>query len=294
MSLEFTTQLIENGLDPASVILLRHRPPEVTLNRAFRFLVTTRPDLFNAYQQTQNSKLESAMAMIEGNGYIASFIAHAPGKALFVGLYKIAGSTPISYGQYLEMPVNKELFSLGMEGLPAHRSSILFFDLELSGLFSDWKGRLIISWPPPDRSWWRRGHKGSFPISAILEDSALERDMAEWHELNLSWTELGCLPAKWRAKLAEWRAIYYIFDSSDRMGYVGSAYGSDNLLGRWLGYAKSGHGGNRLLKQRDPKNFRFSILQRVSPDSSSDEVIRLESTWKERLHTRAPNGLNDN
>ena len=38
---------------------------------------------------------------------------------------------------------------------------------------------------------------------------------------------------------AQWRGIYYIFDTSDAKGYVGSAYGEYNPLGRWLGqYAK--------------------------------------------------------
>jgi hypothetical protein len=81
---------------------------------------------------------------------------------------------------------------------------------------------------------------------------------------------------------------------SDGKGYVGSAYGDSNLLGRWLGYAAGGHGGNVLLRNRQPGNFRFSILQRVSPDMDAADVIRLEATWKERLHTRAPFGLNDN
>src|SRR5580692_6699558 len=84
-----------------------------------------------------------------------------------------------------------------------------------------------------------------------------------------------------------------IFDTSDGKGYVGSAYGDSNLLGRWLEYAASGHGGNRLLQQRDPRQFRFTILQRVSPDERDDDVIRLEGTWKQRLHTRPPYGLNE-
>jgi hypothetical protein len=70
--------------------------------------------------------------------------------------------------------------------------------------------------------------------------------------------------------------------------------GDTNLLGRWKNYAARGHGGNRLLRQRDPRNFRFTILQRVSPDMDADDVIRLEANWKERLHTRQPFGLNDN
>ena len=87
---------------------------------------------------------------------------------------------------------------------------------------------------------------------------------------------------------------YLIYDTSDRMGYVGSAYGKGNLLGRWENYGASGHGGNKLLLERQHENFRFTILQRVSPDMETDEVIRIENTWKQRLHTRHPFGLNDN
>jgi hypothetical protein len=93
--------------------------------------------------------------------------------------------------------------------------------------------------------------------------------------------------------LREWRGIYYILDSSDGRGYVGAAYGADNILGRWLNYGISGHGGNKALRKRDPSNFHFSILQRVSPDMPSDDVIRLEHAWKTRLHTREF-GLNKN
>ena len=38
----------------------------------------------------------------------------------------------------------------------------------------------------------------------------------------------------------------------------------------------------------------FLSFERVSPDMSEGDVIRLEATWKERLHTRSPHGLNDN
>jgi hypothetical protein len=37
------------------------------------------------------------------------------------------------------------------------------------------------------------------------------------------------------------------------------------MLGRWRNYAAHGHGGNKLLRERDPKSFRFTILQRVCP-----------------------------
>jgi hypothetical protein len=105
---------------------------------------------------------------------------------------------------------------------------------------------------------------------------------------------IGVLPGRWRSKLSEWRGVYYVFDTACGKGYAGSAYGGDNLLGRWQSYGASGHGGNALLRQRDPWPLRFTILQRLSPDMDAADVIRLEATWKKRLHTRQPHGLNDN
>ena len=116
--------------------------------------------------------------------------------------------------------------------------------------------------------------------------------MASWDKLSLTWEELKVLPTRSKAKLAEWRGIYFILDKSDGKAYVGSAYGKDNILGRWLEYAASGHGGNTKLKQRAPQNFIFTILQRTSPDMDGDDVIRLENSWMDRLHTREF-GLND-
>ena len=189
-----------------------------------------------------------------------------------------------------------EMKAFGMEGFTEAegRPSVLWFDLELMDFYPSWKGKLIVGWPPPERSWWRRAHLNDMPVIAVLEDSALDAAMPEWDEISLSWEEIALLPMRWRSALSHWRGIYFIFDVSDGKGYVGSAYGGENLLGRWLAYAASGHGGNRLLRQRDPKNFRFTILQRVSPDMGPDDAIRIEGTWKERLHTRAPHGLNDN
>lgn len=117
--------------------------------------------------------------------------------------------------------------------------------------------------------------------------------MPEWRELVLTWGELHYLPESWKAKLSEWRGVYLIVDQADRRGYVGSAYGHDNLYGRWKNYADSLDGHNKLLRKRRPDRFLFSILELVSPAAEPDDVLKLESSWKERLHTRQF-GLNAN
>lgn len=145
-----------------------------------------------------------------------------------------------------------------------------------------------MGWPGPEINWHRWAHKprNEMPVLTILDESALDAAMPEWNELDLTWEQLSVLPTRWKSALSQWRGIYHIFDASDGKGYVGAAYGDQNFLGRWRNYAAVGHGGNRLLRQRDPSKFRFAILQRVSPDMEATEVIRLEATWKVRLHTR--------
>jgi hypothetical protein len=283
-------------IDPEEVLVFRHRPHEPPLNKVLPWLAAEKPEVFNAYQQTQGKKLETVMQRMVGRGYVASFIGNEAGKALFIGLYSIDRARPMTREEFWAVPAYIEMKALGMEGLSEEsgRTSVVWFDLRLRDFYSDWKGKLIVNWPPPERSWWRRAHRNRIPVFAILEESALDSGPPSWHEIVLHWEELSVLPKSWRSALSQWRGIYFVYDASDGKGYVGSAYGKENLLGRWQSYAARGHGGNRLLRRRNPKNFRFSILQRVSPDMESRELVAVEESWKKRLHTHHPEGLNDN
>jgi hypothetical protein len=184
--------------------------------------------------------------------------------------------------------------TFGMRGLvEGDRPAVLWFDLTITDFYRGWKGKLVVEWPRPPIRWWRWANQNKFPIHSILEDSLLQEAMPEGNKCILSWAKLSILPVSWREKLRGWRGIYYIYDQSDRMGYVGSAYGEDNILGRWQRHAAVG-GDSIYLRQRSPENFNFSILELVSPNMEADNVIALETTWKDRLHTQWPAGLNDN
>ncbi|WP_243288771.1 GIY-YIG nuclease family protein [Geothrix terrae] len=289
--MEFNDLLAKQNIDPKQVLVLRHRPKEPRLHRALPLMAADRPDLYNAYQQTQTPQVQAAMLKAP---YVASFVGHSAGKAFFVGLYRNAGSLPLTFKQYWELPCHKELKKFGMTGYQGGRDPILWFELERMKFYSEWAGKLIVDWPGIDRSWWRWSERNHIPISAILEEDLLNPEMAAWNQISLAWEELSLLPGKWREALRQWRGIYLIFDEADGKGYVGSAYGRQNLLGRWTNYAASGHGGNKHLKARDPIGFRFTILQLVAPDMPAEDVIALESSWKDRLHTREPFGLNAN
>lgn len=151
--------LLKNkGIDPQQVLVLRHRPHEPELNKVLPWLAAEKPDVFNAYQQTQGEKLEKVMTSMIGSGYVASFIGHKPGKALFIGLYSIGKTKPLTLKQYWQVPAYVEMKAFGMQGFTGDkgRKTVLWFDLALTDLFSSWKGKLIVGWPPPERSWWRR------------------------------------------------------------------------------------------------------------------------------------------
>lgn len=288
--IQFNDLLLKAQIAPSKLLVLRHRPKEPALRRVLPWLANENHDLFNAYQQTQGPNVEKAVLSAT---HVAAFIGHQAGKALFVGLYKVGKATPLTQSQYWKVPANAALRDFGMLGISPERTSCLWFDLVPEPFLSQWKGKLVVHWPGKELSWWRWAERNAIPVHSILEESLLDRAMPPWNKLVLTWKELAVLPQTWQDALTHWRGIYFILDVSDGKGYVGSAYGKDNLLGRWRNYAKSGHGGNKLLLARKPDNLRFSILQRVSPDLEAAEVHALEASWKDRLHTRVL-GLNEN
>ncbi len=289
----FNAMLEASGISLSEVLVFRHRPYEASLNRVFNGIVAERPDLFDCYQDTHGPRTEAALVKAR---YLASFVRHGRGAALFIGLHQVASWRELTVEECIRRPAHQELMALGMVGFKSteERHSVLEFDLPLTEWHAEWRGRLVIRWPGLERSWYRWADRNEFAVEAIAEESVLVTPVPQWDQLVVGWKELGILPASWCAALKQWRGIYLIIDQSDGKQYVGSAYGTENILQRWLAYSKSGHGGNKHLRARDPANFRFSILQRLSPDLDDATVIAVEKTWKDRLGTRSPAGLNDN
>lgn len=290
--LEFNDLLVKSGIDPKATLVMRHRPWENELRRTFSWIAAERPKLFNAYQSTQTPNVEKALKRAT---FVASFIGMEAGKATFIGMYRNNGvSHRLTRESYRKDAVLAELLDLGMHGFADDdpRDEIDYFDLSPEDVAGIYQARLVVSWNV-ERSWFRWADRNSFPIQAILPVSFIEQSMPDWDDLVLTRAELATLPAGWATRMAEWRGIYLISDISDGKRYVGAAYGDRNILGRWQEYGRSGHGENVRLRRRDPENFRFSILQRVSPDMDAEEVIQLESSWKKRLLSREI-GLNAN
>lgn len=231
----FNDLLVGKGIDPTQVLVFRHRPNEPELRKVLPWLAAEKPEVFNAYQQTHGRRVEKAMLTAQ---HVASFIGHEPGKALFIGLYT-GSSRPLTREEFSRVPAYRELKPLGMRGFAdeENQETVLWFDLALTDFYEQWKGKLIVTWPPPERAWWRSAHLNEIPVLAILEESAFDSAMTDWKKIDLGWDELRMLTSRWRSAMSQWRGIYLIFDQSDGKRYVGSAYGSENILGRWLSHA---------------------------------------------------------
>jgi hypothetical protein len=278
------------GIAPEHTMVMRHRPTEADLRRALPWLAEEDPEHYNAYQRLQGEVVERALGRAK---HLVSLIGHQPGHAVFIGVYGVDGWQEMTSQAWRALPTSSKLLALGDRG-PAKDRQIRFYDLPPKEELSSVKGRLVIKWSGLERSWWRWADRNDFPVHAIHEESVLSTSSAPaWNTVILTRAQLHSLPRSWKEALAQWRGVYHILDRVSGKAYVGSAYGAENILSRWLTYAQTGHGGNVELKGIDPANFQFSILGLLSPESTAEEVIHVEGLWKDRLGTRLC-GLNRN
>ena len=110
----------------------------------------------------------------------------------------------------------------------------------------------------------------------------------------MTFEEIRNMPQSLKRVLEEHPGVYLITDTSDGKQYVGSAYGAGNIGDRWRAYGEGRWRENKLLRDRNPANFRFEVLELLPEDASEREVIQAETKWKREKNTYFPNGLNAN
>ncbi|MFA0889245.1 MAG: hypothetical protein ACC613_09180 [Synergistales bacterium] len=175
----FNDLLREAEISPRDVLLLRHAPTkEKTLRKRLKWLASEKPAVFNAYQQTQNDRVQKMMEKKSGSGYVASFIGHEPGKAVFVGIYSIKGTEKLAPTDCLRKPAYKEMERFAEKCLAAEdsREFLLWFDLSLTKHCSLLNGKLIIDWPG-EKAWCRYADRNKLEVLEILDESALDTAM---------------------------------------------------------------------------------------------------------------------
>ena len=253
----------------------------------FTMLVTSKHDTFNTYQSVQTPKVEKQMVEAK---HVAAFYARPKEHAMFIGLYEQRGSLAITKQDLETTSTYRSLVEFGMR--QEDRPTMMLFDLQEMKAFADYQGRLVVRWPKPAVQWSRWADR-EFPITAIHEENLLQERIGAWDQISLTCAKIKMCPPSWIKTLSGYRGIYFIFDRSLAKGYVGAAFGLENIWQRWSRHAALG-GDARELKRCNPDDFVFSILQLVGLSTPKEEVEKLEASWKRRLHTRGEFGLNAN
>lgn len=129
-------------------------------------------------------------------------------------------------------------------------------------------------------------------VMQILPDTFDNDIFPGYDKVRISWHELSRVITKetWRTALQNQKGVYLISDGSNGKMYVGSAYGENMILGRWISYVKSGNGGNVELKKLSfehiKENFEYSILEIFKSTTDDQTIIAREMWWKNLLKTK--------
>ncbi len=179
------------------------------------------------------------------------------------------------------------------------------YALERDDRFTDFEGRLVVDWGQSARASVQRLTASRDKEVVELRGHGFVRPFPGYLEFTLPYHELAQILTRptahkdWIRALSSVGAIYLIADRRTGSQYVGSAAGAGGLLARWQTYVKTGHGGNKRLRQllsnnpRRVRDLEFTILQILDKSTAEKEALDREVLFKRKLGTRA-SGLNVN
>lgn len=274
-----TVDLLKNaGIDPNDVVLIRHTEDKVGRFARRGYL-------------RERTGMQTETFIGRNKTYWMTFIGEPGGATRFVALYKMAGT---------------RLYEPGM--LPADypdqhsRPGDFLYDLKPCDLLVNYENRLTIDWGGAYVKWAQNGTNDK----AILSIEDQKPQFPGFDRLLLSFDDLSSIinnPNMYSAyydAMSQVVAVYLVVDTESGQQYVGSAYGENGLWGRWSDYVNTnGEGGNKLLHDlmaKYPDRYRslqYSVLRVLDKTTKADDVIALESLYKNKLGTRAF-GLNAN
>jgi len=175
----------------------------------------------------------------------------------------------------------------------------------LPGL-DDLTGRAIVGFEKTFRASYLRGpnYADKLYVLAILERRMTIGDFPGFNQVLLSYpllkTVVNQANLSWKTALSNVSGVYLVTDTTTGKHYVGSAYGGEGIWQRWCSYVKSGHGGNKELRELLQKmgedhliHLQFSLLEVCDLNSGEDYVIKRETHWKKVFMSREF-GLNKN
>lgn len=293
--MRFNALLRDAQIDPAGVSIILHLTRLEPLRSLLPVIADRHPELFDAYQSVHTA---GAAATLANRRFAASFVPIGRSELVFAGLFEITGQQLRPVAEIYADPrfARLEQEFGATDTAPARNiargGSQRQFTLTLRPELADEIGRLRIA-APGTRTYVQIAANLDPEVLALTARRQLSPPLPDWTALILTKPEILNLPLDWIAALSQWRGIYLIVDQTDGARYVGSAYGTENLLGRWRAHVAGAQGVTVELQHRDPAGFRFSILELLSPAATPETVVALETSWKARLDTLRY-GLNRN
>jgi hypothetical protein len=277
--LKFNTLLRESQIDPKEVQLVRHQargPSGITPYSLLR----DDSDGFELYQSIQKRE-------IFRRKLLASFVVTPSSETLFVNLYE-SGSPQRTISLQI-CPVKKK---------PLEAGKYWTYPLAVDNRLLDFSKKVVIAWGDGYRSWVQRAERQDKSVVEIRREFQ-EPEFPNYLRFQKRLEEIPTLYPSWQSALSRVNGIYLLVEEEKGGQYVGSATGDHGFLGRWLAYAKDGHGGNTILKQRNHKNYLVSILEIAGSSMGRNDILKREAFWKEKLDSRAERlgdefGLNAN
>lgn len=166
--------------------------------------------------------------------------------------------------------------------------------------FKEFTGRLILSFKRTGRQSYLYLEKlvDKIIVSELKSKKITIQKFKGYDNTLISKHELDIIVkqniSSWESALANVAGVYLITDTANGKQYVGSATGKLGIWQRWSEYSKNGHGGNKELKkilnqkgEEYSNNFQYSILEIADTHSSTEDILKRESFWKDVLCSRS-------
>lgn len=278
MPILFNSILSQIGISPSDVILLRHQDLRSgTLRTPYKLWRDYRSD-FEIYQSMQTIDNRSRF---DRGVYWASFVVTLDYQTLFAGLY---------HAEYTGVNAEDRPW-VHADGVDIAGTSDQY-KITHDERLADLEGKLFIEWGLGTRSWIQRAGLQNKPVLKLLQD---KHNPPYPGHLNFieSLLNLPALPQNWAEILRNSQGVYLLTCPKTREQYVGSAAGVGGFWQRWMHYVETGHGDNVALKSRELVDYQVSILEVAGSFATRDDVLIMESRWKQKLQSRDM-GLNRN
>jgi hypothetical protein len=268
--LTFNAILRNEGIDPKGVRLVRHQDNRSSVSCTPYNLWRAGDGRIETYQRIQKREV------FDVGSLLASFVATPANDTLFIGLYRVESIGIAPQGTI--DPV-----------LQIERGGLHLYDIRREELLADYIGHLVIDWGKGFRAWVQRADLKDKAVLEIRKE-AKEESFPGFTQFNWDIDQIAAVPLTWQAVLKSVKGVYLLVCKETGKQYVGSAKGEESLWGRFLEYARTGHGGNVELRRRGFRGYQVTILEVVNSDTG---IERIEEAWKKKLMSRQF-GLNKN